>query len=111
MPRRSAPEKLLWAAIISIVFAFLFIVVSPDSALASWYHLWQALTVGASVLRWILLAAVALILYLAPTWTAILRKHRNLPSIAILNIGLGVTVIGWFIALVWAVYRERPEAV
>jgi len=58
-------------------------------------------------------ALVALIvfvsaLYFLPTIVAALRKKRNLPAIAVLNIFLGWTFIGWVAALVWSVMRDDP---
>lgn len=47
--------------------------------------------------------------YLAPAGIAIVRKHRNALAIGLLNVLLGWTVIGWILALIWAVYRERES--
>lgn len=41
-------------------------------------------------------------LYLLPTYEAWKRDHKSLSSIALLNIFLGWTVIGWIVAIVWA---------
>ena len=40
--------------------------------------------------------------YFLPSIIALIRKHRNESAIAILNLFLGWTFIGWVIALVWA---------
>jgi len=45
-----------------------------------------------------------------PTYVAIRRRHPKVASIAVLNALLGVTVIGWVAALVWAVANEPPQA-
>jgi hypothetical protein len=52
---------------------------------------------------------VAPALYLLPTIEAWLRKHPNLGGIALVNIFLGWSLIGWVVALVWAF--KRPELV
>lgn len=41
-------------------------------------------------------------LYCLPTIIAVARKHRNRFAIGLVNIFLGWSVIGWFVALVWA---------
>ncbi|GAB1406117.1 hypothetical protein MASR1M8_00360 [Thermomonas brevis] len=52
------------------------------------------------------LAAPAL--YLLPTFEAWLRKHPNLGAIALVNIFLGWSLIGWVVALVWAFKKPEP---
>ena len=42
------------------------------------------------------------LIYLVPTTIAVNRKHRNAAAIAVLNIFLGWTFLGWVGALVWA---------
>ena len=61
---------------------------------------------GASALVWIMLIGFAL--YFVPTIVAHFNKKTNFAAIFILNIFLGWTLVGWVIALVWAVMRE-PE--
>jgi hypothetical protein len=46
-----------------------------------------------------------LVLYLFPTAIAVEMDNRNLLAIFILNVFLGWTVLGWVIALIWAVKR------
>ncbi len=41
-------------------------------------------------------------LYLLPTYEAWRKQHPNLSSIALLNIFLGWTLVGWVASLVWA---------
>lgn len=38
-------------------------------------------------------------------------KHRNANSICLLNLFLGWTLIGWVVAMIWAVSAERKESV
>ncbi|WP_337054083.1 superinfection immunity protein [Pseudoxanthomonas sp. USHLN014] len=42
------------------------------------------------------------LLYLLPTIEAALRKHRSLAGVALLDILLGWTVLGWIGAMIWA---------
>jgi hypothetical protein len=44
----------------------------------------------------------ALALYLAPAFVARHRRHRQAGAIAVLNVLLGWTLLGWAAALVWA---------
>lgn len=46
--------------------------------------------------------------YMLPTFEAWLREHPNLTSIALLNIFLGWTLLGWVAALVWSFKRQEP---
>jgi len=52
---------------------------------------------GALSLLGILFAA-----YFAPTIIAVVRRHHNAAAIAMLNILLGWTLLGWIIAFVWS---------
>ena len=53
---------------------------------------------------------ILLVLYFLPAIVAELRGHRNMMAIWIINIFLGWTGIGWVIALVMAVWRDRRVA-
>lgn len=44
----------------------------------------------------------AILLYLLPTVIAFKRGHRSKGGIAVLNILLGWTILGWIIALIWS---------
>ena len=60
------------------------------------------------LLEWLAMFAVP---YLAPTVVGALRRHRQLSPIALLNVLLGWTVVGWVAALVWALTpTARPLA-
>ena len=48
------------------------------------------------------------LLYMLPTIEAKLRGHTNIASIALVNLFLGWSLIGWVVALVWAF--KKPEA-
>jgi hypothetical protein len=42
------------------------------------------------------------ILYIFPALIASHRKHRNANAICLLNLIMGWTIAGWFIALIWS---------
>ena len=48
------------------------------------------------------------ILYFLPSIVALVRGRRDTVSIALLNIFLGWTLVGWVIALVWAFKVDSP---
>lgn len=48
------------------------------------------------------------IMYFIPTIIAAVRRRTNTGSIAALNIFLGWSVIGWVVALVWALATDKP---
>ena len=53
----------------------------------------------------VLLVLFLFALYLLPTFIAFSRDHRNRWIIFIVNIVFGATVLGWLIALVWAMNK------
>lgn len=50
---------------------------------------------------------ISLGLYFLPVITAMERKNRNVTAIGLINFFFGWTVLGWFGALIWAVYRDK----
>jgi len=56
-----------------------------------------------------LMAVTAFILYFAPTFVAAKRKHPNGTPIALLNIFLGWTFVGWLVALIWSASAIKTE--
>ena len=54
---------------------------------------------------------VSLGMYFLPAIIAMVRKKTNLPAILLVNLLLGWSVIGWIVALVWAVSTERVDQV
>ena len=51
---------------------------------------------------WLILLAVCLIIYFIPTIIAVNRKKTNAGAIFALNLFLGWALVGWVVALVWA---------
>ena len=49
--------------------------------------------------------------YLLPALVAGIREHKNVAAIAVLNLLLGWTVLGWVGALVWAFTANAPAEV
>lgn len=52
---------------------------------------------------------VALVLYFLPWFIASKRDHPNETAIALLNLFLGWTFLGWVAALVWAATSITPS--
>ena len=50
-------------------------------------------------------------LYFAPAIVALMRRHRQSAAIIVLNVFLGWTLIGWVVALVWAVAATAQTVV
>jgi hypothetical protein len=50
------------------------------------------------------------LLYFLPTIVAAARKVTNLGSVAVINVFLGWTCIGWVVALAMAVKTVHPQA-
>ena len=51
------------------------------------------------------------VMYFLPTIIAFARSKRDTGAILLLNFFLGWSVIGWIVALVWAVKTDYPMAV
>jgi hypothetical protein len=52
-----------------------------------------------------------LAMYFLPSLIAFARSKRDMTAIFLLNFFLGWSVIGWIIALIWAVKPDVPVAV
>ena len=64
-------------------------------------------TGGQSVEIWTPIAVTAIVVFVYLIPTILGRKKRKSAAIAVLNIYLGWTVIGWIVALVWASLGDR----
>lgn len=53
---------------------------------------------------------MSIIMYFLPTIIALVRSKRDTVAILVLNFFLGWTLIGWIIALVWALKQDVPVA-
>jgi hypothetical protein len=61
-------------------------------------------------LQGLITGLVVLGLYFVPTVIAVVRKHRQIAPIILINLLLGWTVIGWIAALIWSVASFNREA-
>jgi len=61
------------------------------------------------VLAWLI--SVFTLGYLLPTGIAIGRKRSNTGAIFVLDLFLGWSIIGWVVALVWAVAKDDSKPV
>jgi hypothetical protein len=50
-------------------------------------------------------------MYFLPSLIAVARSKRDIAGIVLLNFFLGWTMIGWVVALVWAVKADMPAVV
>ena len=57
-----------------------------------------------------LLITFAIVIYLAPWFIATGRNRHNSGAIFALNLFLGWSLIGWVVALVWALSDSKPPA-
>jgi len=55
----------------------------------------------------IVLGIVGFVIYFVPLIIAILRKKSNVVAIGALNVLLGWSLIGWVVALVWALSKDQ----
>jgi Superinfection immunity protein len=51
------------------------------------------------------------VMYFLPSIIALARNKRDIAAILLLNFFLGWTMIGWVVALVWAVKADVPAVV
>ena len=55
----------------------------------------------------LVILAIFVLIYMSPTIIALINEKQNTPAIAVLNILLGWTLIGWVGALVWAMCKDK----
>jgi hypothetical protein len=48
------------------------------------------------------------VMYFLPSIIALARNKRDIVAIVLLNFFLGWSVIGWVVALIWAVKHDAP---
>ena len=51
---------------------------------------------------------IGFVTYFLPSIVAIVRSKRDIAGIILLNLFLGWTMIGWVVALIWAVKTDVP---
>jgi hypothetical protein len=52
---------------------------------------------------------ILLVFYFVPAAVAAVRSHKNAAAIFGLNLLLGWTLIGWVMAMVWALTNDSPR--
>lgn len=57
----------------------------------------------------IVLLLIGLFLYFLPTIGAVMEKKKNATAIFAVNLFFGWTLIGWVVALVWALTKEDKK--
>lgn len=57
----------------------------------------------------LLFGIIIFVIYFLPS--IIGYKHRNANSICLVNLFLGWTLIGWVVAIVWAVSEDKKEVI
>jgi hypothetical protein len=65
-------------------------------------------TAGEKVLA-VALIALAISIYFLPSFAAHSLKKTNFTAIFVLNLFLGWTLLGWVVALVWALTKDSSE--
>src|SRR5260370_31162898 len=58
----------------------------------------------------LIIVAVSLLIYFVPYIMARENKKQNAGAIGALNFFLGWTLVGWVVALVWAISKDAPVA-
>jgi len=53
----------------------------------------------------VIMFGLILVAYCLPTIVAFARRHRNRWMILVINLAFGATVLGWIVALVWAMNK------
>jgi len=59
----------------------------------------------------IIIGIIIFLFYFLPTWIAFSRKKRNVTPILLVNLLLGWSIIGWIVALIWAVSTQTVDVV
>lgn len=62
-----------------------------------------------SILFTVFLIIGGFLLYFLPTIVANQKKHRNKDAILLVNALLGWSLLGWVVALIWAIYKKEGE--
>ena len=61
---------------------------------------------GMNIIAGIMLAAMAVFIYLLPTYIAIRRRHKRATAIYILNLFFGWTLLVWVVTFVMACLKK-----
>ena len=80
---------------------------SQNTDLASNPYAWMVTFLVISM--WSIFFAVGVAVYWSPTIVACIYKHPYLAGIAVLNTFLGITLVGWAVALAWAFTKPQTS--
>ncbi|MHB8743160.1 MAG: superinfection immunity protein [Sulfuricaulis sp.] len=67
--------------------------------MTAWSYAWG---LPGGMLFVVLMFAASAAVYFLPAFIAFRRQHRNRVAILVVNMFLGLTGIGWIVALIWA---------
>ena len=62
-----------------------------------------------AAVRLIIGLVLCVTLVLLPTGIALIRRHKNFVPILLVNVLLGITGIGWIVALIWSFTSNVKE--
>jgi hypothetical protein len=65
---------------------------------------------GCQPLGMFIIIAILMPVYLAPSWIAWKKNHKQQDAIVILNIFGGWLIIGWIVAIVWAFTDQKSDS-
>ncbi len=65
---------------------------------------------GISIWQLIIIVSVLLI-YFLPSIIAVKKDHKNMASILLINMFLGWSLIGWLVAIVWAIKKTESVVI
>ena len=57
----------------------------------------------------VIILLLVIIIYMLPTLIAFSREHPHREAVAVINIFLGWTLIGWFVVFLWAALARVEE--
>ena len=98
----SQKNALAWGLMIGLIVL--------SAAVSSKPSLDTALAIWALSMAWVAALALMGAVYMLPTIVAWFRGNKNILAIAVLNVALGWTLLGWVAALVWAVIEQERGA-
>jgi hypothetical protein len=62
------------------------------------------------IVMYVIAGIVGLIVYFIPSYIAVRNNHHSKGWIILVNVLLGFTVVGWIVALLWAVNTPKRVA-
>jgi len=116
MKAKTKKALLIWALVGAALVALCIYIGWQDSRNAGYAgyeplqdRISSAATSAAGALALLGAAIAAIALYLLPTIIAAKRQHRQTGPIAIINLLLGFTLLGWVAALAWSVSADKKK--